>query len=154
MKELNVELSDYEKRILRTMAKLADKGYKEVGDKGLAEFLEDDNPHLFNGYLMRLKKKGLLKYKGWKKNQHVYTIAKRGYILALSIGKAAEQRKLTIEEKTKHLGIPTTEKKTVISPAPSTLETESESSVGGSIGTLQLNVQASHTQKDRKKLEF
>jgi hypothetical protein len=63
-------------------------------------------------------------------------------------------KKLVIREKTKHLGITTTQKETEITPAPSRLETESESHVGGRVEPSRLNFQTSIDQRDKKKLDF
>jgi len=58
--------------------------------------------------------------------------------------------KLVVQEKTKHFGIPTTEKETVVTPAPSKLETESKTSLRGR--AVPPSVEA--TQEDKRKLEF
>jgi len=153
MKKVSILLSDYEKDILVAIARLAEKGYKMVGHRELAVHFEEDNPKLFNCRLKSLREKGLLRYRGHKQNQHWYSITNDG-LRALSISKTTVEQKMKIKEKTKHLGITTTEKETVVSPIPSSLETESQSSIAGGVGVSQSNIQGSYTQKDKKKLEF
>lgn len=154
---MNVEkiiLSDHEKNILKMMAKLADKGYSEVGHEDLARLLKDENPQVFNYYVRTVVKKGLLRYMGKRKGQYMYSIKKKGYLLAQSLDHPPTQKKLVVKEKTKHLGITTTEKETVVSPVPSRLETQSASSLGASAGTSSSSVSASYSQTDKKKLDF
>lgn len=88
------------------------------------------------------------------KSQEMHSSKKKSHILAISLDDAAKQNELVVREKTKHLGITTTRKETVVSPTPSRFEVESESSIGGGIGLPLSIVRAFASQKDKRTLSF
>lgn len=150
--------TDLDKKIITIFAKLADKGHKGIGHKELALHLKKDPP-LFRGHLLRLERMGLLRSKGWKKNQQMFTMTKKGIQEALLIGEPHEMIERKKVKVTRKLGFPdilttTKEEEKVVSPIPSTITDESESSVEGGLGTPQFNLKASYAEKHRQKMEF
>jgi hypothetical protein len=152
----DVKLSSMDRRCLEQMSGLRNNGANIVGHKDLSELLEVSNPKLLNACLSRLAKVGLLKYEGWKEDQHVYSLTTRGLAVAISIYESEERpRKVKVQEKTKHLGITTTEKETTVTPPPSSLIMESKLSAQGALIDPGLSsIQGALTQEDRKTIEF
>jgi len=158
---MSVRLTELEKKITTMLARMKKDGVDVFGHRELAEFFNKD-PRVFNGYLIKFSEMGILRYKGRKKNQHTYSISDKVYDLLTSIIEPAEEKKLIERRKQKvtrqvfgkKLFTTTKEEVTEISPKPSELSRESESSLSTGIGVSQMNVKASYTKKDRRKMEF
>jgi len=150
-----INLSDMDRRALLQFAHIANNGCKNVGHNDLSELLGVSNPKLFNICLKRLVKVGFLEYKGWKNNQHWYSLTQKGSGSALSISDDKRRpKKLAIKERTRHLGITTTEKVTVVTPMPSSLVTESKTALGAGINANSVSGHGTYSQEDKKIIDF